>query len=485
METLHMTVITGGGRGIGRAIALEMARHTEILVVGRTESDLIAVCDQINQDAALHSALYLVGDVSEASTAQAAIDLIHEHGAVVDHLVCNAGIGKGGPMDGFDTETWMQIFGVNVHGAFHFIRACLPDLKADATRRTSVSIIGSTSGLKGHKNDAAYSATKFALVGMGQSLAGEVAKHNCAVSVICPGFVETDMTTRTIAGMIKYRKIDEAEARRRLAQVNLQGRILQPAELAQAVAYTAFSMPISDDANDVVNDLSMANEPRILTVINWLRERASSARRLLVPISGGSDSALVFSLLARVYPDKTVGVFAGDRSKLRCADWFESLGARIEYVDVAKVDVDGDGEGDPGAYAEILRWARFQQMAYQLDAWLVGSRNRTETTLGSYSMASRVATFLPLVKIWKTQVMSMCAAAGVPKAITDSSRRADPDCGRPIEMAEIPLEGIDAFLVGKAVEAGLSVAQIAYLQAVVARNRFNSELPVHGPDLVA
>ena len=64
-------------------------------------------------------------------------------------------------------------------------------------------------------------------------------------------------------------------------------------------------------------------------------------------------------------------------------------------------------------------------------------------------------------------------------------RRADPDCGRPIEMAEIPLEGIDAFLVGKAVEAGLSVAQIAYLQAVVARNRFKRELPVHGPDLVA
>ena len=215
-------------------------------------------------------------------------------------------------------------------------------------------------------------------------------------------------------------------------------------------------------------------DPKIRTLIEWIREAAAPAQGLLVPISGGSDSALAFWLCTRAFPDKTVGIHAGTTTTLRCWDWFASHGS-IGFEDISGRYVD-----------EEMRWARFLSDSLERGWWLVGCRNRTEDELGTYSLASRVATFLPIVGVYKTDVMRMCGSVGVPEEIMASSRRADPDCGRPAELAEIPFEGIDAFLdPSRDPETfrALVPAQRAYLQGVLDRNAFKAKLPIRGPNL--
>jgi NH3-dependent NAD+ synthetase len=214
---------------------------------------------------------------------------------------------------------------------------------------------------------------------------------------------------------------------------------------------------------------------RIQALVDWLQVRASDAHGLLVPVSGGSDSALGFWLCARAFPEKTIAIHAGSRNTLRRSDWLESI-APIEYVET------------PGEYfeREEMRWARFTAFSIKQQRWLVSCRNRTETVLGTYSLASRVATFMPLDGTWKTHVMGMCRTIGVPEEIIASSQRADPDCGRPQEMAEIPFDHVDAYLQHRSdvsCKHSLNEAQRRYLESVIERNGFKRTLPIHGPIL--
>jgi NH3-dependent NAD+ synthetase len=219
-------------------------------------------------------------------------------------------------------------------------------------------------------------------------------------------------------------------------------------------------------------------DKRLKTLIKWLRKSTRRARGILVPVSGGSDSALIFWLFNQACPEKTIGVYSGSKSQLRCRAWFESVG-EIRYVPAPR------GKED----RESRRWATFSTIAIAEQRWLVGSKNRSEEVMGNFSLPSRIATFLPLAGVWKSDVMELCALAGVPTEITDSSRRADPDCGRPKEMSEIPLELIDVFL--KVKEGGakrktlkaLDTDQIKYLEGVYSANQFRRHLPVRGPEV--
>ncbi len=232
------------------------------------------------------------------------------------------------------------------------------------------------------------------------------------------------------------------------------------------------------------------SDPRITKLIDWMASSAAPANGLLVPLSGGSDSALIFWLLNQAFPNgaanasatgatnKIIGVHIGDN--LRCREWFESVGTvRL----VAKPTLSA------GQDAEVMRWATVQSLCVNERRWLVGSRTRTEEALGTFSYASCVATYLPLASILKSDVMELCALIGVPEEILASSRRADPDCGRPQAMAEIPLEQIDIFLRVKLLELptsaldALSEGTVQYLESVYRRNQFKRVLPKRGPDL--
>jgi NH3-dependent NAD+ synthetase len=220
-----------------------------------------------------------------------------------------------------------------------------------------------------------------------------------------------------------------------------------------------------------------AIDDRLAGIIAWVRETTDVAagRGALVPVSGGSDSALCFWLCTRALPPgRAVAVFAG--TSLRCREWFESLGpVRLRPAP------------PPDAHPEAARWADMLTLCLAERRWLVGTRNRTEDVLGTFSLASRVATYLPLAGLWKTEVMELAKAVGVPAEVLASSRRADPECGRPKEMAEIPFEVVDVFLrvrVGERPDsdlAGLPAGAVAYLDSIYRRNRFKVGLPLRGP----
>lgn len=219
-------------------------------------------------------------------------------------------------------------------------------------------------------------------------------------------------------------------------------------------------------------------DARLARIVDWIRASTDVAagRGALVPVSGGSDSALCLWLCAQALPRGHVtAAYAG--TNLRCRDWFESL-APVRCVEAP--------DATP-QHVEAARWALMLSLSLEVRGWLVGTRNRTEDELGTFSLASRVATFLPLAGLWKSEVMAACARVGVPAEILASSRRADPSCGRPQAMADIPFAQVDAFLQVRAGErdasalAGVHAATIDYLDGIWRRNRFKQALPFTGP----
>ncbi len=473
------SIITGGGRGIGKAIALNLAQKTNLVIVGRTESDLEITCNDINKKEN-GKAAYVVGDVRYSQTAQEAISKVRANNWILRNLICNAGIAKSGALHEFDEKVWQNIVDVNVLGAFQFSKASLPLLLEQG--KGIICFMSSVAGLEGYSYESAYCASKHALVGLAKSMALEYSKKGITVAALCPGFVESEMTTRTIHGVMERRGISYSEARERVAAKNVHKRIIPAEEIAEKISaicdgkFTLVSgrpLILSDGLEMMVEKKdSVALNQKLDELIYWIKETAADAHSLLVPISGGSDSALSLYLCATAYPQKTVGVFAGNPSELREREWFESLG-KVEYTEV------------PGRYEdrESMRWAKLNALCIQKPAWLVGSRNKTEDLLGTYSLASRVATIMPIVGVWKSEVLELCEKAGVPASIIASSLRADPECGRPEELSAVSYAKIEFFLKEKMgiQENGsvlISPEERTYLEGAYNYNLFKKRLPI-------
>lgn len=226
------SIVTGGGRGIGREISLTLAREGPVVAVGRDGPTLEALVQEVTD--AGHLAAACVGDIADPATAPRAVGVAESRGWPVRNLICNAGIAKGGPTSGFDPALWRQIFDVNVHGSFYFVQACLPQMIARGAG--TICFMSSLAGVKGVPFDAAYTASKHALVGFAKSLALEYGKHGITVLPLCPGFVESDMTRRTISGIARRQGISPEDAERKVAATHPLRRIMTPQEVAEIVA---------------------------------------------------------------------------------------------------------------------------------------------------------------------------------------------------------------------------------------------------------
>ncbi len=222
-------LITGGGRGLGRALAKRLAVDFNVLVVGRTESDLQETCRELT------GAEYVVGDVTIPATADAALTKLKELGWNLTALVCNAGIGKSRPTHEVSTEEWQSILDTNLNGAFYFSKAVLPRFVEQ--KQGALCFISSSAGVRGYAYEAAYTASKHALVGLAKSIALEYGKHGISSVALCPSFIEGAMTDRTIQGLSARRSISLDEAREVIEKVNPQRRIIPPEEVAEMVAF--------------------------------------------------------------------------------------------------------------------------------------------------------------------------------------------------------------------------------------------------------
>ena len=224
-----VALVTGGGRGIGRAIALALAgAGAAVVVTGRDIGKLEAVRAEI---AAIgQPALALACDVADSGMVAAAFAQARAALGPIDILVNNAGITASVKFADTDDATWEQIMGVNASGPFFCCRAAVPDMIARGGGR--IINIASYAALSGIPYSAAYSASKHALLGLTRSLALELARYGITANAICPGWVETDMVQNAVANIVAKTGRSEEAARASILALAGQPRMITPEQVA-------------------------------------------------------------------------------------------------------------------------------------------------------------------------------------------------------------------------------------------------------------
>src|SRR4051795_8080405 len=194
-----VALVTGAGKGIGKAIAIALANEgVHVGLIARTEKDIEAVAEEIK--ALGVKAAYATADVSNREEVEAAVAKLQNGLGPIDILINNAGTGTFGKFLELEPEVWENQIKINVFGVYYTTRAVLPQM---IERKTGDIInISSTAGLKGAAGTSAYSASKFGVMGLTESLMLEVRKQNIRVTALTPSTVVTDLAheSNLIAG---------------------------------------------------------------------------------------------------------------------------------------------------------------------------------------------------------------------------------------------------------------------------------------------
>jgi NADP-dependent 3-hydroxy acid dehydrogenase YdfG len=217
-------IITGASSGIGEATAVELAQHgADLCLVARRQERLQALVGRLSDEAARVSTI--TADLRNEDECRVAVEkAISEHGRI-DVLINNAGVMLLGPVVGADTGEWRQMVEINVLGLMYMTHAVLPHMLANGSG--DIVNISSVAGRVARAGLAVYNATKFAVNGFSEALRQEVAKDQIRVTVIEPGFVETELRDH----------ITHAESRERSLAVGRSIRVLTAADIARAVTY--------------------------------------------------------------------------------------------------------------------------------------------------------------------------------------------------------------------------------------------------------
>jgi NAD(P)-dependent dehydrogenase (short-subunit alcohol dehydrogenase family) len=224
-------IITGAGRGIGAAIAARLvAEGARVTLIARTQSQLDVVAQSLG-----NMAQSVRADVTDAELTRVGFERAAQTFGPVDILINNAGQARSAPAHRAPEELWHSMLAVNLTGVYHGIRAALPVMLERKYGR--IVNVASTAGLRGYPYVAAYCAAKHGVVGLTRALALEVAQRNITVNAVCPGYTETGLVQDAIANIQRVTGRSSEEARESVTRANPQGRLVQPAEVANAVAW--------------------------------------------------------------------------------------------------------------------------------------------------------------------------------------------------------------------------------------------------------
>ena len=217
-----VAIVTGAGRGIGKAISLILSRSgCRVVLASRNESRLKTVEEEIRSQGG--EALVFSTDLTQDHDMERLVERTLQEWGSIDYLVNNAGLGKKAPVIKAKVKDWDRTFQVNLRAPMVLSQLVLPTLIAKG--EGAIINIGSISGKMGQANSSAYSASKFGLIGFTQSLYEEVREHGIKVTVILPGFVDTELIPPT-------NKLDRS-------------KMISPKDVAQAVLFVLTSSPTS------------------------------------------------------------------------------------------------------------------------------------------------------------------------------------------------------------------------------------------------
>ena len=230
MTPFRHALVTGGGSGVGRAIALALAEAgVAVTICGRRADALEAVAAGNKR---VHG---ITADVTDEEAVSALYEKAQAARGPFDIVVANAGAADSAPAHKITLDDWRKTLDVNLTGAFLTVKPAVAGMAARKAGR--IVFIASTAGLKGYGYVAPYVAAKHGVVGLMRALAAELAKTGVTVNAVCPGYVETDMLEQSVKKIVEKTGRSPEDARAALAATNPQGRLVQADEVADTVLW--------------------------------------------------------------------------------------------------------------------------------------------------------------------------------------------------------------------------------------------------------
>ncbi|MEO8500513.1 MAG: SDR family NAD(P)-dependent oxidoreductase [Vicinamibacteria bacterium] len=227
-----VALVTGGGRGIGAEIARSLAKEgASVAVSARTESEVKRVVDDIV--AAGGRGQYFIADLSRADEAPALVTKVQEAMGPIDFLINNAGVASSAPVTKISLDEWNRIFAINMTATFLCTQAALPKMIERGAGR--IVNIASVAARFGARYIAAYAASKHAVLGFTRCVAAEVAAQGITANAVCPGFVDTEMVSESVARIVEKTGLSREQALDTIKNQSPQKRLLTTPEVASVV----------------------------------------------------------------------------------------------------------------------------------------------------------------------------------------------------------------------------------------------------------
>jgi NAD(P)-dependent dehydrogenase (short-subunit alcohol dehydrogenase family) len=242
---VRVCLITGASRGIGAAVAAALsADGHRVALLGRDGTTLDAVRASLPGET-----MSVVADVTDPVAVEAAYAAVEQGWGPVEVLVCNAGAGVAAPVVDTSDDDWARMLELNLTAPFRLMRRALPSMIERGWGR--VVVVASVTAKRGESQVAAYAASKHGVLGLVRSAAAELAGAGVTVNAVCPGYVDTPMTDATVAAIAARTGRDPSQARERLARRQPIGRLIDPAEVAEAVRFCVVNAAVTGQGINV------------------------------------------------------------------------------------------------------------------------------------------------------------------------------------------------------------------------------------------